>query len=344
MTVETTPSLYGGAGPLLLAVCWTEAVVATALVLLRACFAGTTKTGRVRWDFIFVAIGTAFGLASTALSTVAVLHGLGQHIEYVAFPNIWEMLKLTWFSIVAGLVAIVGCKIAIVALLLQVTPDHEPARRKLLWCVGVLITLVSVVQIPISITQCDPISHLWERLQPGSCPRAGLAARFGYFQGAFAVTVDVFLALYPSTIIWSLNMSKRAKTAFCVLMAGGLVPASAAVIRTIYTRRLVTTADPTYELYPFMLWAMTEGYLIIILGSIPPLRHVFQRVFLPKPRLAYQSDIEMVNPKLDPIIGSLDRKNEFKVANISLAEDDESHDAGQSSKSSSYSIPIAQTR
>lgn len=48
---------YGGAGPMTLAISWTQAAIAIILVLLRA-FAARSHADRLRWDFVYVAIGT----------------------------------------------------------------------------------------------------------------------------------------------------------------------------------------------------------------------------------------------------------------------------------------------
>lgn len=227
----------------MMGLCLTEAIIGTFLVVLRAIYA-RTHSGKLRTDFVFVALGVvsdhpfrstwdrnAFtdsdvqttGWGAVALQIMAMLHGVGEHMVHVPLPDVWEMLKYTWMSLVVGIVSITFVKLSIIALLLQVTLDIQPGRRVMLWGVGVLVVLVNAGQIPVSLTQCTPTSHLWYRLSPGSCPRAGIALKYGYMQGAVAVASDLFLAIYPSTIIWSFNISRKAKIGFCLIMAGGIL-------------------------------------------------------------------------------------------------------------------------
>ncbi|GAM85278.1 hypothetical protein ANO11243_032820 [Dothideomycetidae sp. 11243] len=167
-----------------------------------------------------------------------------------------------------GVAAVTTAKLGIFALLLQVTTPAQPGRRVLLWVFAVIYVMINVAQIGISLTQCSPTDKLWYKLLPGKCDRAILANNFGMFQGAAAVFTDLFLALYPTTIVWDLQISHRAKIGFCVLMAGGLMyvslfnqfsnrkvtdrscrPAAAGIMRTIYLPRLVTSVDPTCKYY-----------------------------------------------------------------------------------------------
>lgn len=164
-----------------------------------------------------------FGIICQICLIWATLNGVGNHLIKVPFPNLWQGLKFTWIGLMLGLPAVTFAKLAIVALLLQVTTAVQPYRRILLWSVGGLVCLVNIVQMALSLTQCDPAPKLWYKLEPGSCPRAKLAQNFGNFQGAVAVGADLFLALYPTTVVWTLKISHRAKIGFCILMAGGLL-------------------------------------------------------------------------------------------------------------------------
>ncbi|KAF2148953.1 hypothetical protein K461DRAFT_55615 [Myriangium duriaei CBS 260.36] len=313
MAVPTERSTYGGAGPWMLGVTWTQATIAVILVALRA-YAARTHLGKMRWDFIFVTIGVAGGTTALSCLTVGSLHGIGMHINHLELTDLWIVLRFTWIGLMTGLVGITFAKLSIVALLLQITTPVQPRRRALLWSIAILLVVVNAIQIPVSLTQCTPMPYLWDRSVPGgSCPRQTMANNYGYFQGAVAVLVDVVLALYPVTVIWSLSLSVRTKVAFCLLMAGGLM--------TYYSRRLVETHDITYELYPYLMWAMIEGFFVILLGSIPPLRPLFERIFKRKK----ETDTEMGNCASPNTIGSWAINGGVqKLTEVSLSTGDES--------------------
>ncbi|KAF2153598.1 hypothetical protein K461DRAFT_293852 [Myriangium duriaei CBS 260.36] len=280
MADSTTSSAYGGSGPFVMGISWAQAAVGTLLVILRA-FAARTHSGSLRWDFLLIAAAMPASLISQVLLTLACLHGAGNHLANIhRLDDLWDSIEYTMLGLTVGTFAITLAKLSIVALLLQVTPVTAPKDRSLLWFVGIFVTLVNIAESLTTLTQCSPMSRLWYRLEAGACPRTGIATRFSYFQGAIAVFADLFLAVYPTTIVWSLQLSTRTKIGFCVLMAGGFLPAVAGIMRCLYTQRLNSTADITSELRPFITWAITELWFVIILGSIPPLRPLFERVIL----------------------------------------------------------------
>lgn len=71
---------YGGAGPFMMGVFWTEALIGTMLVILRAFYA-RTLAGKVRWDLIYVANGLV-GF-SRELQSTTVIH------QSLYFPDFW---------------------------------------------------------------------------------------------------------------------------------------------------------------------------------------------------------------------------------------------------------------
>ncbi|KAF2226026.1 hypothetical protein BDZ85DRAFT_317136 [Elsinoe ampelina] len=271
-------SAYGGLGPMLLGISWAEAAVATILVCLRA-YGASQRAGKLRWDFLFVAIGTVLGLVTQVLFIFACMNGMGQHVRNLSYPQLFASLKYSWIGVVVGLVGTTVAKLGIIALLLQVATPQQKKRKYFLWGIGVIICLVGIAQMIITLTQCSPSDRLWYRTKPGHCDRTHFAAQFGYFQGSTAIAADMILALYPITIVWNLQASWRVKLGFCVLMAGGILPAAAAIIRTYYIKRLENPLDFTWEFAPFLSWAATELWFVIILGSVPPLRPLFKRWF-----------------------------------------------------------------
>ncbi|PNS17790.1 hypothetical protein CAC42_3185 [Sphaceloma murrayae] len=269
---------YGGEGPVLMAVGWTECTLGVITIGLRL-YGASKRAGQIRWDFLWIALAGVFGLASQATFAVANWYGMGNHMRNLTYPQIVLSLKWVWISIFLGLIGLTFAKWAIIALLLQVQLPTQVKRRIFLWSLAVLLGGVCIVQFVLSFTQCVPAARLWNPRMPGVCPGATRALYFGFFQGASGVAIDVILALYPISIVWNLQASLKMKIGFCLLMAGGIIPAAAGTVKAIMLDFLRKPNDITYEFAPFMTWAATELWLIIILGSIPPLRPLFVRLF-----------------------------------------------------------------
>ncbi|PSK55178.1 hypothetical protein B9Z65_2567 [Elsinoe australis] len=269
---------YGGEGPVLMAVGWTECTLGVITIGLRL-YGASKRAGQIRWDFLWIALAGVFGLASQATFAVSNWYGMGNHMNRLTYLQIVQALKWVWISIFLGLVGLTFAKWAIIALLLQVQLPTQVKRRMFLWSLAVILGVVCVVQFVLSFTQCIPAQRLWNPRMAGSCPGATRALYFGFFQGASGVTIDIILALYPISIVWNLQASLKMKIGFCLLMAGGIIPAAAGTVKAVMLDFLRKPNDITYEFAPFMTWAATELWLIIILGSIPPLRPLFLRLF-----------------------------------------------------------------
>ncbi|KAF2148957.1 hypothetical protein K461DRAFT_315901 [Myriangium duriaei CBS 260.36] len=292
---------YGGEGPKLLGLTFAMTILGVVLVLLRA-YSARSHAGKLRWDFIFVAVGTVFSLACQVTVLLQCMHGVGRHITEIPLDQVWDALYQTWVGLSLGLVGLTFNKLSVVALLLQVTPNIQPKRRTALWIIGIANVVVNAVQIILIWLQCSPVEHVWNRLSPGSCPLANAANNYSYFQGVISVLSDLYLAGYPITVVWSLQLSHRTKVAFCVLMAGGILPAAAGVVRMVYSRRVLSSVDIVHELVPFLMWSDIEMWFVIILGSIPPLRPLFERVILGRVRPA--SGKVTTTPSFPKTIGS----------------------------------------
>ncbi|KAF2219404.1 hypothetical protein BDZ85DRAFT_252642 [Elsinoe ampelina] len=251
-------SLIGGLGPTILGIVWTEVALSTILVLLRA-YAASKKNGKWRADFIWIVIALITALLASAVVSIGVTKGLGNHTRLMSFTQLFEAVKYIWMSIWFG--------------------PQAKKRATTLWIIGFLIASTSLIQIFLSMFQCTTVSRIWVLTDPGTCPLKVVSSRFSYFQGAVQAAGDFILALWPISIVWNLQASRKVKTAFCLLMAIGILPAIAVICRIVSLPSIFSSADPTYDFGGFMLWAVTEVWMVIILGSIPPLRPLFLRVF-----------------------------------------------------------------
>lgn len=257
---------------------FTQVGIGVTLLLLRL-YGAHIKVLRLRWDFCFNAVGMAFGATCVALGHVGYLNGLGSHIVELTYPELFMALKYLWLSIFVGLTGTWVAKLAIVAMLYQMATIFQPRRKAFLLSLGLLNSVVTFIAVMLSITQCEPVQFLWDKTLDGKCPRAHMASVYSYVQAGITGATDLALALYPITIVWNMNATRRTKVGFCVLMAGGLICAIAPIERSFTTRTLLTTSDPTYKVMPFNIWAGTELWLLLIIGTIPPLRPLFLHWF-----------------------------------------------------------------
>ncbi|TKX20156.1 hypothetical protein C1H76_7657 [Elsinoe australis] len=279
MSARTSiPYALGPSGKALIGVSWALTVIGTTMVLLRI-YGAFQRAGQIRYDFFLAAGAVIFGIATSALLTLACLYGIGNDVGKLSFPGLFEALKYLFIGITMGLVSTALAKLSIIALLIQVSTKQQKKRRLFLWAVGVVIVAVQIAQLVITLTQCQPYDRLWNRAKDGNCDGQLRAGQFSWFQGGISCLSDFILALYPISLVWNMKAATKTRVGFVVLMAGGILPGIAAVIRAIFTYGLGDSKNVTMAWSRFTIWAIIELWLIIILGSIPPLRPLFLKFF-----------------------------------------------------------------
>ncbi|KAF2153936.1 hypothetical protein K461DRAFT_276996 [Myriangium duriaei CBS 260.36] len=277
----------GGKGPVVLAVTWITTAIAVIAVALRA-YAASHTNGKWRWDFLWACACIFFGVAASIACTIAVFQGLGNHVMNLVtlgrqtgegFNYIWRTVHWLWIGIFIGLVATTFAKYSMIALMLQVQGPAAKKRRIALYALGVLFTIVNLIQIILSYLQCRPIEKLWNRAMPGQCNGGAIATNWSIFQGSVGAFADFVLALWPVGIAWNLQTTRRVKIMFCALMGVGMLPAIVSGYRVTHIPAPSTSKDITLEFGDFIVLCVVEFYAIVILTSIPVLRPLFLRIF-----------------------------------------------------------------
>jgi hypothetical protein len=102
------------------------------------------------------------------------------------------------------------------------------------------------------------------------------------------VMADVVLAVIPITIFYSLKLNIKRKLGLSVLLGLGLVAAVCGAIKTKFLASLNARSDLTWETYNLFVWSSAELFVIIVCGSIPPIKPLYDLVFRKnRPRIGY---------------------------------------------------------
>ena len=87
--------------------------------------------------------------------------------------------------------------------------------------------------------------------------------------------MDFFLAILPTTLIWNLKLNLRTKICLCLLLGCGIITGIISALKTSHLGSLSARSDLTWETYILYIWTGVEITLVIILGSLPPLRALY---------------------------------------------------------------------
>ncbi|CAJ2504619.1 Uu.00g120130.m01.CDS01, partial [Anthostomella pinea] len=166
-------------------------------------------------------------------------------------------------------------RISYAFLLLSITPPTK-ARRRSLWAVIGIQFVVDVGTVCISFSQCRPIEGFWDKSLQADCWDPTVQQYTGYFQGSVCSAVDLFLALFPCSLFWNLNMHWKQKAFLSALMGLGIFAMVASIVKTVQLRAITQTDDPTYAMAKLAIWWTFEAYFVLIAVSIPTIRPIFK--------------------------------------------------------------------
>ncbi|OOQ84700.1 hypothetical protein PEBR_29028 [Penicillium brasilianum] len=274
----TTTIALAGYGLTLMIVTWVEGAIATVLILARV-YTTWKITRHIRSDLYLALLTFVIAIISAIFLAIGIGYGIGTHEDQLTSDQIVAAIKWSWINQTVGIFAIGMGKLALVAFLQQIHgPDHR-GRVAFLWGVAISNLILNCITISIIMTQCSPRGKLWNDDLAGTCDGRIRNQNMAYFQGSWSALCDLILALYPVLFFWNVRLNLRVKIGLCVLMGLGVIACACSIIKTTYLRVLSETDDVTYYLALLSTWNETEKWVVLIVGSIPPIRPLLVIIF-----------------------------------------------------------------
>ena len=175
----------------------------------------------------------------TSLSTASVSAGIGRHSYYLSAQETSQAIKLNSIAFVPGMLSLAVPKLAVACLLERLlSPKHgQKWRRTVLYTLSISCVVIAVLCSVMFWAQCKPAAGLWSLTIKARCWNPSVYINLAFFASgnslhpplsgymlilsAWFVFVDLFLALYPMTVLLKLNMSMKKKIGCsCVLGLG----------------------------------------------------------------------------------------------------------------------------
>ncbi|KAJ6093902.1 hypothetical protein N7467_002747 [Penicillium canescens] len=269
--------MAGDNSAVILAVSWVETCIGLIFFGLR--FLSNWKfVRRFRWDFAIAGLTVATETTAQVFLQLSVNAGMGHHMNDLSKPQRVTALKWSWvFQLLAIAASMMG-KLAILAFLVQIRGRHEK-KPWLLIVLGVLIAAINIAVLGTILGQCRPMPKLWDDDIEGTCdPGRKLNQNYSFFQASFNSFSDAFLASYPIHLFWKLQMKLRIKVALSILMGLGWLAAICSAVKTYELKALTETTDITWAQSSLLIWASTEAWIVIVVGCVPPIRPLMERV------------------------------------------------------------------
>jgi hypothetical protein len=195
----------------------------------------------------------------------------------ISDPNeISMVVKWQRYSEPLGIFGTTIPKIAVTMLLIKLL-NPSKITTAYLWTMNIVLNGFSIVCIITSFVQCAPTSAYWTKVG-GKCWDPTIVANLAITQGALSAFTDFNLALFPVSVIWSLQMPWARKAAVCALMGFGCIAGIAAIVRTTKLAKLAEQTDFTHSIWTLVLWVAVECCVIIMCACIPSMRPIFRKL------------------------------------------------------------------
>ncbi|KAK4233520.1 hypothetical protein C8A03DRAFT_19421 [Achaetomium macrosporum] len=227
--------------------------------------------GRLQLDDYLVVLSVIMGWASVAFSVMAVQSGNGKHFAILTTEQKSGAILWTMVGFCPGILSFGIPKLAVVALLSRLM---NPSRihKIFLWSLATVCLLSLLGCVVVLFGRCTPARSLWDfDVVPEGCFDVWILVNYAIYAGTFSAFTDLYLAVYPAIVLFSLRMNLRKKLA----LSGALGVGSIATVVAIYkTTRLPGLASPdfSYDTSDLVVWTAVEGATIIIAACIPVLQ------------------------------------------------------------------------
>ncbi|KAJ5738781.1 hypothetical protein N7493_001936 [Penicillium malachiteum] len=272
-----TGSAVPDRGPAIIALFWVESAIAILVVALR--FYGRTlssKLGKDDWTMLFTVV--LFVILS-GFTTYMAKQGGFRHLADLSTHEKITAVKWNWITQEWGISGLVAGKVSVALQLLRIIGPNNKHTRWVLYALITSLIAFSLVDCIITFAQCDPPRALWDSVPNAKCWNSSVQADYALFVGAWNVLADFTLALLPVGIVIKTSLSLKKRLATIALLGLGIVAGSFGIVKITLLSTLTARSDLTWETYPLYIWTSLEFWMIIICGSIPPIRPLITRIF-----------------------------------------------------------------
>nr|RBR01100.1 hypothetical protein FVER53263_10593 [Fusarium verticillioides] len=265
----------GGKGGLLIGVFWAQIVLGIALIGLRI-YTRSFIRGSVGWDDVCLILTLVLNTGFTVFTTVAAVHGMGQHFEDLEVPQFAHaMLYILIGQVFVSFATGMG-KVSVAMFLLRIV--MKPWHRWVLWFYDVSMMIMSIFLGVTVFAQCTPAESIWnpELADQRVCHLSLTIVAITYC--SYAAAMDFILAGFPWIALHGLNMKPKERHTICLSLSMGVFAGTCGVFRTTGLTSLSNSQDYLYAISDSAIWTASEVTATIVCLTLPALRPLYKKI------------------------------------------------------------------
>ncbi len=152
-------------------------------------------------------------------------------------------------SFVPGVTAFVWPKVAVTILLARILNPGQ-VHKAFMWIASVLYVLMGAIMLVINFAQCTPAAAQWGGA-PGVCWDRKITVDYSISLGVVSAVFDFYLAIYPTIVLFSLQMNWKKKLALSLALGFG------------YWYVLATCVTSCHRIHVANVWPLSAGAITI---------------------------------------------------------------------------------
>ncbi|KAJ0117329.1 integral membrane protein [Diaporthe amygdali] len=262
-------------GPGILAACYTVEVIASLFVAARL-FVRGRMMGKWQLDDWLIILSMLFGWIAVAFTTAAVASGSGKHFEVLTESQHSKAIFWTVMGFGPGVMSFGIPKLAVVAFLTHIM-NPSRVHRIIMWMMASLCVFNLFICVVFHFAQCSPAASQWDFSLERRCWSPWILIWWATWSGYFSAFLDLYFAVYPSIVLYKLQMNRKKKLALCAALGIGSISTIVAVYKTTRLPSLAS-GDFTFSTSDLVVFTIAEGGTIIIAACIPVLQPLLEMI------------------------------------------------------------------
>ncbi|UQC78820.1 uncharacterized protein CLUP02_04297 [Colletotrichum lupini] len=241
--------------------------ISTLFVAMRL-FVRIKILGQTHLDDHLTVLSLLLSYTTIALEIWAIRCGNGRHANTLSQEQQSAAILSTISGFTPNVLAYTIPKFAVVALLVRIL---NPGRmhQVLLWGMATGCLVLVSLCIIILFAQCTPTHAQWDfKVTEKSCWSPWVLVNVAILTGAYSAALDLYLAVYPATVLMRLQMNIKKKVILSTALGIGSISCFISIYKSTRLPSLASE-DFTYDSAELVVWTIVEGNTLIIAACIP---------------------------------------------------------------------------
>ncbi|KAK7954107.1 hypothetical protein PG996_014993 [Apiospora saccharicola] len=231
-------------GPIIIAATCAAMAVSTLFVGARI-FVRAVMMRQMKLDDYLIIFSVVCGWMAIGFSVAAIRSGYGRHIQTLAPDQLSGAVLHTMVGFIPSILTFVVPKLAVVCLLCWLLSPGK-IHRRILWgsaisCLGFMLGCNVIM-----FAQCTPSRSQWDfTLKKEHCWDRWVLVNYSRTGCSISAFMDLYLAVYPATVLWQLHIKPKKKAALCGALGIGSIRVEGS---TIIIASCIPLLQPLLEL------------------------------------------------------------------------------------------------